>query len=60
MKNGYHEFMEIMKDGEKWIVDNLNPNGIPYNDFIKNLEVVDPSSGLVKTGEEAYKLATKK
>ncbi len=56
--NSIHVFTEVSKDGKKFIFDNMNPAGIPYEDFIKNLEVVKPGGG-VAVGEEAYKLATK-
>ena len=56
--NGYHTIVEIVKDSQTYIVDNLNPSstGVLKEDFIKTLEVVDPVTGGLRKGEAAYSL----
>lgn len=47
--NGMHQFVEVTKDGKSYIFDNLHPQGVVKEDYVKSLE------GLMKNGTEPIK-----
>ena len=53
--NGFHKFVEKVVDGKKYIYDNMNPNGVLKADYIKSLEAVNTSKGLLMKGEHIFK-----
>ncbi|MEC3906135.1 papain fold toxin domain-containing protein [Tamlana sp. 2201CG12-4] len=52
--NGYHEFIEISKDGKSIIYDNLHPDGINKVDYFKDVEGFLPGKGVVPS-EDLFK-----
>src|SRR5690606_8533173 len=45
--NGYHEFVEVTKDGNSVIFDNLHPDGINKVDYFNDVEGFIPGKGVV-------------
>jgi RHS repeat-associated protein len=51
--NGYHRFVEVVKDGKTFIFDNLNPRGVLKEDYVKSIGGSIP--GKTFEGEELFK-----
>ena len=54
--NGFHEFIEVIKDGKSYIYDNLHIEGALKEDYIKAI-AGQTNSGKVLEGENLMNLA---
>jgi len=60
--NGMHQFLEVTKDGETLIIDNLHPQGVPKEEYIKSLSASGRklNNGVPISGDELIEKYTKK
>ena len=60
--NGFHQFVEVTKDGKSVIFDNLHPKGVLKEDYIQSLGAVKREGDKVVqlSGENVFKEYTKK
>jgi len=54
---GIHQFIEKTIGGNDYIFDNMNPNGVPKNDYINGLGGFDSRAGKFISGQELYNSA---
>ena len=57
--NGWQKFVEVTKDGKTYIFDNLNPQGVLKEDYIKKIGGVTKDFTKNIDGEELFKTYTK-
>ncbi len=57
--NGMHQFIEVVKDGKSYIFDNLNPNGIAKENWLRYLEIANPETGALVSGNGVLNYVTK-
>ena len=57
--NGLHQFIEKTVEGKAYIFDNMHPEGILKNDYIKGLGGYNRKTGQIYSGEQIMKNAKK-
>ncbi|SIS70774.1 SpvB/TcaC N-terminal domain-containing protein [Chryseobacterium gambrini] len=57
--NGLHQFIEKTIEGKVYIFDNMNPEGVLKNDYIKGLGGYNRKTGQIYSGEQIMKSAKK-